>query len=74
MRIRTTVELDRELLDRAKEALAVGTYREAITLALTEAVERADVRRLLDSLEGSDAVWALDDLLAYRRTTGGHAP
>jgi Arc/MetJ family transcription regulator len=70
--MRTTVDLDRSLLERAKEALGTSTYREAITRALEEAVSRADLRRLLDELEGSDATWDLDSLLAYRRLDRGH--
>jgi Arc/MetJ family transcription regulator len=73
MHIRTTVDLDRELLERAKEALDTATFREAITLALEEAVSRAELRRLLDSIESSDLVWDLNDLLAYRRAERGHS-
>jgi Arc/MetJ family transcription regulator len=71
--MRTTVDLDRSLLERAKEALGTSTYREAITRALEEAVARADLRRLVDELEGSDATWDLDALLSYRRVERGHA-
>lgn len=71
--MRTTVDLERSLLDRAKEALGAATYREAITVALEAAVSRAETRRLLDELEGSDAVWGLDELLSYRRLGRGDA-
>lgn len=70
--MRTTVDLDRSLLERAKEALGTSTYRDAITRALEEAVSRTDLRRLLDELEGSDATWDLDALLSYRRVERGH--
>jgi Arc/MetJ family transcription regulator len=69
--MRTTVDLDRRLLERAKAALGTSTYREAITRALEEAVSRADMRILLDDLEGSDMTWGLAELLAYRRVEGG---
>ena len=72
--MRTTVDLDRSLLERAKEALGTTTYREAITKALEEAVSRAEMRRLLGKLEGSDATWDLDALLSYRRLEHGHGP
>jgi Arc/MetJ family transcription regulator len=72
--MRTTVDLDRDLLERAKEALGTTTYREAITRALEAAVSRADMGRLLDELEGSDAAWSLDELLSYRRVERGDAP
>lgn len=70
--MRTTVDLDRALLERAKKALGTATYREAITRALEEAVSRADLRQLLDELEGSDATWDLDALLSYRRLEHGN--
>ncbi|MEX1256723.1 MAG: hypothetical protein WEG36_03790 [Gemmatimonadota bacterium] len=73
MHIRTTVDLDRELLERAKEALDAPTYREAITRALEEAVSRIELRRLLESVEGSDLAWDLDALLAHRRAERGHS-
>ena len=72
--MRTTVDLDRSLLDRAKEALGTSTYREAITRALEEAVSRAELRGLVAELEGSDATWDLEDLFSYRRRTRGDAP
>jgi hypothetical protein len=73
MHIRTTVDLDRKLLDRAKEALDVPTYREAITRALEEAVARAEVRGLLSDVERSDVTWEVGELLAYRRLRRGNA-
>ena len=72
--MRTTVDLDRSLLERAKEALGTATYREAIMRALEEAVSRADMRQLLDRLDGSDATWDLDALLSYRRLEHGNGP
>jgi len=73
MHIRTTVDLDRDLLDRAKEALDVPTYREAITRALKEAVARAELRGLLSDLERSDLTWEVDELLSYRSLRRGDA-
>jgi hypothetical protein len=70
--MRITVDLHRALLERAKEALGTATYPKAITPALEEAVSRADQRRLLDELEGSDATWDLDALLSYRRLEHSH--
>jgi hypothetical protein len=63
--MRTTVDLDRE------EALGTSTYREAIILALEEAVSRAELRVLIDDLEASDVTWGLTELLAYRRVERG---
>lgn len=70
--MRTTVDLDRELLERAKAALGTSTYREAITRALEEAVSRAELRVLVDDLAGSDVTWGLEELLSYRRVERGH--
>jgi Arc/MetJ family transcription regulator len=69
--MRSTVDLDRELLERAKAALGTSTYREAIRRALEEAVSRAEMRVLVDELEGSDLTWGLEELLAYRRVENG---
>jgi Arc/MetJ family transcription regulator len=69
--MRTTVDLDRHLLERAKVALGTSTYREAITRALEEAVSRAEMRILINELEGSDLTWGLAELLAYRRVESG---
>lgn len=69
--MRTTIDIDRDLLDRGREALGARTYREAIIRSLTAAIERAELLRLVDSLEGSDAVWELDRMLEYRRTERG---
>jgi hypothetical protein len=74
LRIRTTVDLDRQLLDRAKAALEVDTYREAITRALEEVVSRADFHRLVGSIEGSDVTWDVEELLSYRRVERGNSP
>jgi hypothetical protein len=73
MHIRTTVDLDRELLEQAKEVLDVPTYREAITRALEEVVAHAELRSLLRDVERSDLTWEVDGLLAYRRLPRGDA-
>ncbi|MBI4519526.1 MAG: hypothetical protein HY701_01710 [Gemmatimonadetes bacterium] len=65
--MRTTVDIDRELLERAKKALGVRTFREAIVRSLEDATARREMRQLVDQLEGSDAVWSLEEALAYRR-------
>jgi hypothetical protein len=71
--IRTTVDLDRGLLERAKAALGAPTYRETITRALHDAVARADLSRILETVDRSDATWSVKELLAYRRAGHGHA-
>lgn len=71
--MRTTVDLDRGLLERARDALEADTFRETITRALEDVVARAETRRVLASLEGSDLTWDLDALLSYRRAERGDA-
>lgn len=72
--MRTTFDIDRALLDRARDAMGTRTYKEAIVRSLHAAIERAELIRLVDGLEGSDAVWELDRMLAYRSLERGHAP
>lgn len=72
--MRTTLDIDRQLLDRAKAALDATTYTEAIERALRQALARAELDALLDSLSGQDLVWSLDELRAYRQVGRGDAP
>jgi hypothetical protein len=71
--MRTTLDIDRQLLDRAKAALGVTTYTEAIERALGQAVAHAELDALLDALSGQDLVWSLDELRAYRQVGRGDA-
>jgi Arc/MetJ family transcription regulator len=71
--MRTTLDIDRALLERAKSALGASTYTEAIERSLSRAVEQAEVDALLDSLRGEDLVWSLDDLRAWRQASRGDA-
>ena len=66
--MRTTLELDRELLERAKEVLRTDSFTEAIETALREAVARAEARAGWEALLGSGRSWNdVEDLLEYRR-------
>ncbi|HKJ93933.1 MAG TPA: type II toxin-antitoxin system VapB family antitoxin [Longimicrobiales bacterium] len=69
--MRTTLNLDRDLLERAKAALGAATYTETIERSLAEAIARADVERKLDAVRGRDLVWSLGELQAYRRQARG---
>lgn len=71
--MRTTVDLDRDILDAAKRALNARTYRQAIKQALEDAIRHAQLRSLVDDLEGSEVTWDVDELLAYRRLGRGDA-
>ncbi|CAN5322414.1 hypothetical protein BH23GEM4_BH23GEM4_10670 [soil metagenome] len=64
--MRTTIDIDRDRLERAKRALAARTYKEAIERSLDDAIRRAEMRRIVDELKGSDVTWDVEELLAYR--------
>lgn len=69
--MRTTLDIDRELLDRARTALGATTYTEAIERSLAQAIRYAELEEVLASVQGSDAVWSLEELQAFRRTGRG---
>lgn len=70
--MRTTLDLDRDLLDEAKRALGVDSFTEAIEVSLREAVARASHRKAWDQLMGSDLSWeSVEELLDHRRRHGG---
>lgn len=72
--MRTTLDLDRDLLERAKEALGARSFTEAIERALREAVRRTDAKAAWEALRRSDRSWeSVDELLEYRRRHGGRA-
>lgn len=71
--MRTTIDIDRDLLERAKAALDAPTYKATIEKALEDVVERGALHRAVDELKGSDLSWDLDELLAYRRLGHGDA-
>jgi Arc/MetJ family transcription regulator len=70
--VRTTLDLDRELLERAREAMGASSFTEAIETALREAVARLEASRGWSELVASDLSWSgVDELLEYRRRYGG---
>lgn len=72
--MRTTLELDRDLLERAKEALGVDSFTAAIETALREAVARAETAAAWKELIGSELSWpGVEELLDFRRRYGGRA-
>ena len=66
--MRTTLDIDRDLLERAKTALGATTYTEAIERSLDQAIAGAETDRLLDDLRGQDLVWSVDELREFRHT------
>jgi Arc/MetJ family transcription regulator len=72
--MRTTLDLDRELLERARDSLGVSTFTEAIEVALRRTVEQEDAAAAWSELKGSDLSWeSVDDLLEYRARFGGRS-
>lgn len=69
--MRTTLDIDRGLLERAKKALGAATYTEAIERSLDQAIARAELEELLETIRDTDLVWSLDELRAYRRKARG---
>ena len=70
--MRTTLDLDRDLLEKAKEVLGTDSFTEAIETALRQAIARAESKSGWDALIGSDLSWgSVDELLAFRRRFGG---
>ena len=73
-KMRTTLDLDRELLERARKVLGTETFTEAIQIALREAVARAEARSGWEGLIGADLSWeSVEELLDFRRRRGGRA-
>lgn len=70
--MRTTLDIDRELLDRARSALGAATYTEAIERSLSQAIAGAELEAVLESVRGEDLVWSLEELQAHRRMDRGH--
>ena len=72
--LRTTLDLDRSLLERARQALRARSFTEAIESALREAVARAEGRQAWEALVGSEMSWgSIEELLDHRRRFGGRA-
>lgn len=72
--MRTTLDIDRELLERAKKVLGASTFTEAIERSLDQAIARAELEALLERVRAEDLVWSLDALRDYRRRSRGDAP
>lgn len=64
--MRTTLDIDRELLDEAVRVLGASSKREAIEIALAEVVSASRRRDLVGALGTFDLVLTLDDLRRER--------
>jgi Arc/MetJ family transcription regulator len=59
---KTSLEIDRDIAERAMMILGVTTMRETVDLALRKVVERDAWHRLADHLADNDAIdWAATD-------------
>lgn len=72
--MRTTLDLDRGLLERAREVLGAASFTETIERALGQVVASADAARAWSCLEGAEMSWdTVEELLEHRRRYGGRA-
>lgn len=69
--MRTTLDIDRDLLERVRTALGASTYTETIERSLRRALDQTELEDLLDAVRGQDLVWSLDDLQAWRGASLG---
>jgi len=73
--MRTTLELDRRLLEAAKEALGTSTLTETIEEALRAAVSRHRGHQAWERLRGSERSWSsLEEFHEARRGDGYRTP
>lgn len=72
--MRTTLDLDRDLLEQTREALGVGTFTETIERALRLTLEQTQASRGWAKLVGSGLSWDSPEAVeAYRREFGGRS-
>ena len=69
--VKTTVDLDEGLLEKAISIFKGKTRKEIISLALTELVERHEQKNLYDLFDGGDSLIAED--YDYKAMRGGSA-
>jgi len=67
--VKTTVDLDEGLLEKAISIFKGKTRKEIISLALTELVERHEQKNLYDLFDGGDSLIAED--YDYKAMRGG---
>jgi hypothetical protein len=73
--VRTTLNLDRDPLEEAREILGAGSLTEPIEVALKRVVAEGRARRAREALLESDLSWdSVEDLLHHRRSLGGRTP
>ena len=73
--MRTTLNLDRDLLEEAREILGAGSFTETIEVALKRVVAEGRASRAWEGLLESDLSWdSVEDLLHHRRSLGGRTP
>ena len=70
--MKTTLDIDAELLKQAKEALGVSTIKETVHASLEAVVRRRKLQVLADSFGAVPFEMTLEDLRAQRRKRSGH--
>lgn len=71
--MKTTIEIDEEKLDRIMSLTGIGTMKEAVDWALSEALRLATIHRVMEepwsAEEAREAVDPTYDLIAIRNST-----
>ena len=70
--MKTTVDIDSELLEAAKKALGTKTARGTIDASLRASVRRRQLQELADSLGKVPLEMTPEQLRRQRRKRGGH--
>ncbi len=72
--MKTTLDIDENLLRQAKEALNVSTIKETVHASLEAVVRQRKLRALADAFGSVAFDMSVEDLRAQRRKGGRHAP
>jgi len=72
--MKTTLDIDTDLLNQAKEALGVATIKETVRASLEAVVRRRKLQALADSFGAVPFDMTLEDLRAQRRKHSAHVP
>jgi len=72
--MKTTLDIDENLLKQAKEALGASTIKETVRASLEAVVRRKKLQALVDAFGAVPFDVSPDDLRVQRRKRGGHVP
>ncbi len=72
--MKTTLDIDADLLRQAKEALGAATIKETVRASLEVVVRRRKLQALADSFGAVPFDMTPEDLRKQRRKRGAHVP